>query len=172
MSASKKPRKKHRPGKIIEKSLRRQEGRCYIYRWESAVKLKNGAFSFAGHDTLTIDQQEQLMTRAMNSTREWVCLVHACYVTGTNDYYEETAEFVTPPVRLGQDAEAVDDLIQSAIREVRNAGNPNHYIDTVVVLRPATPDFRKMADDDEWLKKQAAYRSRVILETVGNDGLL
>jgi len=169
VSASKKPRKKYNPAKAFNKAARHQEGKCYLYRWESAAKSKDGVFSFSGYENLSRDQQEMLMQRAMNSSREWVCLIHACYVSGANDYYEESAEFITPMVKLSDDAEAVEDLIQAALSDVRGAGNPNHYIDSVVVLRPATAAFRRMVDDDEWFKRQADYRSRLILETVRDE---
>lgn len=157
--------KKYNPAKSLNRAMLHQAGRCYLYRWETA-KGGNGEFCFSGHETMSRDAQEQALSHVMARQTQWVVLIHACFVAGT-EYYEETCEFVTPPVALASNAEMVDELIQAAAEEARIAGNPAHYIDTVVVLRPATERFRAMADDDEWHKRQAAYRSRLILESVG-----
>lgn len=171
MAKSRARGKKFNPCKARRKAMQHFAEKCYLYAWESYRKAKAaelygcGIFAFSGHETLTRKQQEAACQWAMNRHTRWVALIHACYVVDAGEYYEETVEFVTPPVRLADNAEDVEDLLRQGIKEAES-GNPKHHIDTVIVLRPFSQKFARMADDDEWCKRQAAYRSKIIMNTV------
>lgn len=160
MSKSKKPRKAYNPNKLVRRAKETLAGRCYLFRWWS--KGKTGEFAFSSGGRFSDDTTVESLDYLLGQTKRWLVLVHSCFVAG-DDYYERTEMFTTDPVALGNDASEINDQIEEAVAATRSAGNPLHYYDTVVVLRPLSDRVLNIADDDGWMKRQAEYRADSVM---------
>lgn len=159
MAKSKKPRRRYNPARQVERALERVARSCYLFRWESKGSGTEFAFSSGAHysDEQTVAALEHIMSRCV----PWIVMVHACFIAG-DDYYERGDLWITEPVMLNGQADKIHAQITAAVAEQRGAGNPRHYYDTVVVMRPLSDRALALADDDEWLKAQAAYRADTV----------
>lgn len=165
------------------------------YRGQLVKDGKSAFSASSGVVGLSDERMNECLGHAMARWNKWIVAVHACFVTPDGEYYEEARECVSLPVRLGHDdsekvalhnetidvknnlgqkhsdeyfmsVEDLDDVISGMVKDAKESGNQDHYLDAVAVLRLKTPAFERMADDDEWCKKQTMHRRRQILETL------
>jgi len=190
-------KEKYNPNKTLNKALKRVAEKSYLYRWE-AYRRENclsGQVVFAFSSSaqgLSDDQIAKAMEFAMGRYNVYIVMVHACFVAPDGEYYEESRDAETCPVRLGYDdsekvnahnakverkqkagiqggdkfhhsTEDVEGLIADMIDDASTSGNRAHYIDSVVVLRLKTDKFARMADDDGWCKRQTLHRREKLL---------
>lgn len=159
MARSKKPRKRYNPARQLERALETFARHCYLFRWES--KGTGTEFAFSSGGMYSDDKTIAALEHIMRQQKRWIVMVHACFIAG-DDYYERGDIWVTEPVRLSGQADLVHSDIMQAVATQRAAGNPKHYYDTVIVMRPLSDAALDRADDDEWLKQQAAFRADTV----------
>lgn len=95
----------------------------------------------------------------------WFINFIACFVTEEGDYYEEHATTNSiGPLVLSKKPEWLAELLNTGLQQVKAAGNPKHYIDTVVSFHPCTADTTYKFDNDAWVKKQTAWRRTQIIK--------
>lgn len=144
---------------------------CHLFYWTSA-NLPTGTFGHGSTAPISRRDQARLLRRAMNRPTQWVVIVASCFLdAGGADYSEAFDSFVTGLIRIGHDdsdmierghlcTEQLHDDIQALIHATRDGGNTDDYEDTVVILRPASAAFAKLADDPNWWQAQAEGRER------------
>ena len=160
MSKSKKPRKAYNPNATLNRAKVHFANKCYLFRWWS--KGATGEFATSSGGRLSDNDTITACEYAMKTTRQWIVMVHSCFVSG-DDYYERAEMFISDPVALAHNAAALNDQIEEAVTATRAAGNPLHYYDTVAVLRPLSDRALNTADDDRWLTRQAEYRADAVM---------
>ena len=156
MARSKKPRRKYSLARQSDKALLAMAKHCYLFRWDNKGSSTEFAFSSGGRysDDLTIAALEKVMS----VPTRYIVMIHACFLSG-DDYYERADMWITDPVVLNGGADKIHGEIERAVESLKRSGNPRHYYDTVIVLRPASDKAVAAADDDDWIKAQAAYRA-------------
>lgn len=160
MSKSKKPRRKYSPAKTINRALDHIARNCYLFRWAS--KGTGGEWAYSSGGRHAEDQVVASLEHAMARHTRWIVMVHATFLDG-DDYYERGHMWITDPMQLAHNADQVHTDITAAVADRRSAGNPAHYYDTVIVMRPLSDRALALADDDSWLKYQADFRADSVM---------
>lgn len=159
MAKSTPARKTRNPNKLRRRMLRRNAAKCHLARWESSSDGYGYFHSFGPFDSDTVFE---LTNWAMHQTEKWTCMVVSVFIDNEGNYYEEMTTL--PPrggLKLAADAGTFDELVKAAIQDAKTSGNPQHYKDTVVILRLHTPELEINLEDDNWLNKQAAFRAEI-----------
>jgi hypothetical protein len=154
---AKKVRKKHNPKKRYNAVLLSRAETCLFYRWESAGVEKN---EYTAQGPYSTKQNEEIMMALANHPNRWLIQVIAAYIDENADYYEEEETLdPTNAISIATNATKVRALAEGAIKRVGAVGNPKHYIDTFLVLRPFTPGVVKKLNDLAWQKNQIKWRA-------------
>lgn len=109
------------------------------------------------------------MDWALNRSTKWIVNVVACFMDAQGDYYEEYLSIIVGPFKLGDNPPEFQEVLESVKALAKDAGNPNHYIDTCIMLCPYTDRLNARIESDAWIKKQAGYRADVIRKSLHSD---
>lgn len=161
MRRKKKPRKKTYSSHAL---LRSQARRCALYRWVT----EDSPSDFHAEGPFSEKQNQALTEWATQRSEHWHCQVISYFLDAQDNYYDEIA--VIPsfgPVKLSGGAESLTEALTHLVTQTSQAGNPNHYQNTIIILRLYTPELAAKHEDDEWLTQQAGKRAELVFKHTG-----
>lgn len=145
--------------------LRSQARRCALYRW---ISEDVPADTFHAVGPFPDAQNESLCDWATRQSDNWHCQVISYFLDDQGNYYDEIA--VIPsfgPVKLAGGAESLTGALDELVSQTKQAGNPNHYQNTILILRLHTPGLEAKHESDEWLLDQARKRAELVFTHTG-----